>query len=214
MNHPTPEQWTSFLYGETADPRLLQTHLDSCPDCRARVDSWRRTARALDSWKLPVVSPRAHGRRLLPWAAAASVMLAFGFGLGSLVASSRQMTRLDARFEQRLEQVRAEARQEMAAERNAIVEQAVAAARESGQEAARVEFAKWSRGLEEVRATELSEFSEALQQVDTRRLNDYAALRKELETVAVFTQKSFLAAQRQMVELAGLAEFDRTLESR
>ena len=91
LNHPESAEWMAFLYAEVAPQRKreLETHLAQCPDCAARLKSWRVSMGALDSWKLaPRQAPgstapwREFWRPVLKWAAAAAVVLGFGFALG------------------------------------------------------------------------------------------------------------------------------------
>jgi anti-sigma factor RsiW len=89
MNHPTPEQWTQYVYGDlAAQPAAeLEQHLNECPQCDAHVKTLRSTMRQLDSWKLP---PKRRTRPsvlpLLKWATAACLVLFVGFTAGRLTA--------------------------------------------------------------------------------------------------------------------------------
>ena len=85
MNHPTREEWMSFLYDETSGDQhaALSAHLAACPECTSRVGSWREVAADLDAWKL---CSRPNRRFRIPtvarWAAAAAIVLSFGFAFG------------------------------------------------------------------------------------------------------------------------------------
>src|SRR2546426_3743693 len=79
MNHPTPEQLVSWVYGESTpkEQRELRAHLNDCADCRAQVDTWRGTMNTLDEMPAPVAHRRSTSRPL-QWAAAATLIVGFG----------------------------------------------------------------------------------------------------------------------------------------
>jgi hypothetical protein len=86
MNHPTPEQWVPYVYGETSRTarRQLSAHLSECPQCRQEVDTWKRNLHRLDAWKLPAARAtlRAGFLPALRWATAAAVLLMMGILIG------------------------------------------------------------------------------------------------------------------------------------
>src|SRR5438046_8769859 len=85
MNHPTREEWMSYLYDElTAEEHSsLAAHLAVCPDCKTRVSDWRSARTNLDAWQLPARPARVLLQRpLVRWAAAAALMIGIGFGVG------------------------------------------------------------------------------------------------------------------------------------
>ena len=86
MNHPKPEEWVPFLYGETTSPvrRDLKAHLDECPECRREIDTWKRSLRQLDRWKVrPSARPLlGTATALLKWSAATAVILLAGIVIG------------------------------------------------------------------------------------------------------------------------------------
>src|SRR3989442_1787170 len=85
MNHPTREEWMSYLYDELTaeDHSSLAAHLAVCPDCKTRVSDWRSARKNLDAWQLPARPGRVPFQRpLVRWAAAASLMIGIGFGVG------------------------------------------------------------------------------------------------------------------------------------
>ena len=83
MNHPTREDWMEYLYGETpADLRSARAeHLRECAECRAQLDAWQQTKRALDSWETGVrpLRTRTVFSGAVRWAAAACLAVALGF---------------------------------------------------------------------------------------------------------------------------------------
>ncbi len=86
MNHPKPEEWVAYMYGETPGTvkRELREHLNSCDQCREEIGGWQRSLKGLDTWKLP----RARNRQpklflpMLSWAAAAAIILLLGIVIG------------------------------------------------------------------------------------------------------------------------------------
>ena len=85
MNHPTREEWMSYLYDElTAEEHSsLAAHLAVCPDCKARINDWRAAGRNLDAWQLPARPARVPLQRpMVRWAAAAALILGIGIGVG------------------------------------------------------------------------------------------------------------------------------------
>ena len=55
MNHPKPEDWVQFLYGELKPDlrRQLNEHLQGCHECGEELQNWKRSLHRLDAWKLP-----------------------------------------------------------------------------------------------------------------------------------------------------------------
>ena len=87
MSHPSREQWTEYVYGEhdPAGRADMEEHLRSCKECRVTLSSWRAVMGELDRWEVHEPARRpGFLRRALPWAAAAALMLAVGYGLGRL----------------------------------------------------------------------------------------------------------------------------------
>jgi hypothetical protein len=186
MKHPLPEQWMTWLYGEStpAEKTHLETHLRSCAECQAKVKVWRASASALDSWSLPVKRPTRWARPALKWAAAAAVVLALGFGLG----------RFSSPAAAQLEAARATIRQEIARQ--------IGTAHADTQQ----ELAEIAAAYEDKRAEENQAVSAALRQLDARWAAKYAALRRDLETVAVNTEDSLEDTQEKLIQLASLAQ--------
>src|SRR5262245_52515710 len=113
MNHPTREDWMSYLYEElsAAEHVRMAEHLQGCPECAAAVKDWQATQKSLE-WPLPL---RDGARRkpapaiqLLKWAAAVVILCGVGFGAGRFAATGADARKLSAALEPRLqEQVQA-----------------------------------------------------------------------------------------------------------
>lgn len=94
MKHPSKEQWMDFVYGESADAPQLRAHLASCEQCRADVEAWRGTMRALDTWKPDESRARTGGATWVRWAAAAAVFFAVGIAIGATLRNGPDVAEL------------------------------------------------------------------------------------------------------------------------
>jgi anti-sigma-K factor RskA len=177
MNHPKPEVWGPYVYGETKGSarRELSAHLADCGECREMVQGWQRTMRGLDAWKLPRagrVSPLV-GR--LRWAAAAACVLALGFGWGRLSAGRMDTEALRARLEPQLrEELRQDLTQLLRQEIEHKAEVTLAAAGDQTQKL----LTAYTAVNETRRAEELAQL--------------YATIKKQLDTLAINTQQGLV----------------------
>jgi hypothetical protein len=85
---------------------------------------------------------------------------------------------------------------------DAALAQASHQATKSASSEARSLIAAVAQKLEEKRLTDQQAALAALQEVNAQHVADYASLRKELETVAVFTESGLQRAQNQITTLA------------
>jgi hypothetical protein len=88
MNHPKREEWVPYLYGEARPDarRHLKAHLKVCAECRDEIQSWNRSLKQLDAWKVPSLrKPIELFAPFLRLAAAAVVILSIGFAAGRFV---------------------------------------------------------------------------------------------------------------------------------
>src|SRR2546421_8086770 len=174
MNHPTREDWVSYLYSEVSDEHRarLTNHLRECPSCAAQLNEWKTTAKDLDAFSLPRPEQPARkraqigfSRPAVQWAAAALILIGIGFGGGRLSSAIIDGRKLRAEIEPQL-------RQQLLQELQA-------------------------RRIEDNRA-----IYAALAKLDSRRLADYVSLKKELDTVAVLTDASLRNTEQQLAQLA------------
>jgi hypothetical protein len=90
MNHPKPEEWVAYVYGETAGTvrRDLKAHLQACSDCRKEVETWKSSMARLDAWQVPKKRGTWFPSALpmLRWAAVWVLILAAGVMIGRATA--------------------------------------------------------------------------------------------------------------------------------
>lgn len=189
----------AHLYGETpeADASTLKQHLETCPECQAQLSAWRDTMKALDEWQLPKTQTRRQPRptrRFWRMAAAAVLVAGVGFGLGRLAAPPVDLNGLRAQLEPALRQEitrEMDARMASFQEQNQAALAALAQANDDQRQADRQ--ADRQANLHLIRERDLAYAAEL------------AAVRRDLETVAVLTDGSLRNAQNQIVRLANLA---------
>ena len=100
MNHPKPEEWVPFIYGETKGQtyRALKSHLEACAQCRQQTDAWKQSMNLLDSWKVPRTkrTPPFMAVPWFGWAAATAMVLLCGVLIGRATAPRVDVEKLRA----------------------------------------------------------------------------------------------------------------------
>ena len=225
VTHPNREAWMAYLYGELPQQTRAEAadHLGACPECQAKVAVWRATMKSLDEWPLAKSQPQFHViQPLLKWGIAALLMVAVSYGVGRLSAASAIHGKaLRTEIANTVKSsVDAELRQKIRQEFIPDLQAAAAAAHSQFAN----DLGQLRTDLSALVATTASDLTgdmqrllavyetksiknyqtlvTALQELDSKQTTDYASLRKELETVAVLTQDSFVRAQQQIVQLA------------
>jgi hypothetical protein len=181
MNHPKPEEWVPYVYGEATSVarRDLAEHLRDCAQCREEIETWKRNLRRLDAWKLPKV--RRPADVLVPflkWAAAAVIVLAAGISIGRATASRVDIEKLRAA-------IAPEIRQDLNREMAQLVRQEVA------------------------RATSLTLASDRKytdQVAEAYAQQIYVMLKKQIDTLAVNAEVGLRHTAQQLVQLADYKE--------
>lgn len=216
MQHPKPEEWIPFLFGEADGDheRRLKTHLDECERCAAQLAGWSNTVGSLDRWKLPRVAPVATPRRVRtsPLALAAAVVI--GLFAGRLIfppSSARPSEAFQAAVRTEVETQMRRAllalnsggdlkglenrvRNELEATEAKLLEQARAQTETVVQKA--IEQSSLAR--EEDRLAVLALFKTAREQQQV----DYYSLRKDLETVASLTDEALRHDRQRIIQLS------------
>lgn len=186
--------------GETK--RRLEEHLQSCGECAAQVQGWRRTMGRLDAWKLPKARrSRAFPVQPVAWAAAAAIVI------GAFMAGRFTAPNFDA------QQLRAELKSELSAE----IQQGFAQAAESSSTAlanlearlasATVRNQKEMAGqfIEYIAASRAEDrkATDALwEKLQSQYTTDFVLLRRDLETLASTTDEEIESARAKLFQLA------------
>jgi hypothetical protein len=214
MNHPAHEDWMSFLYGEDSPERhaQLETHSRTCPECAARVNAWRRSANALDEWTLPEArTGQASARPGWKWAAAAALVLGLGVALGRFAlpgGSDAEALRasLMREFDQKVASARTDLLAEFRKQQAEATSKLLATALDSASGEAQRLLAEYAKDQETQRLGDKQALVTALRQLDAKYTASFALLRKELETVAVNTEDSFVETEQRLGQLASITQ--------
>ena len=202
MNHPKPEEWAPYLFGEAGPVagRRLKAHLATCPECRAHISGWKRSVERLDAWELPRTEPsRALFAPALRWAVAALLVVGIGFGLGRLTAAPRVSSgELHAL-------VAGEVRGELARAQRQTTN-ALAALETRRIQAADLQSRSLLQGFTEVLAQARAQDRQAVlalfRELEEQHTTAYVALRKDLETLASLTDDQLRQARFRLMEFA------------
>ncbi len=178
MKHPAPEEWSAYVFGETAPDRKreLNAHLASCPECAQEIAGWRRSLERLNEWELPDRErPVLRLQPAVKLALAACLLLLIGFGLGQ----QRGSNALRAALEQGL----ADADAKHEAQFNAVLRSLPELVRTASEEDRRAILAQLDRINQDHRA-------------------DFVSLRRDLETVASLTEEEIRQANLKLLQFA------------
>jgi anti-sigma factor RsiW len=202
MNHPTREEWMSYLYGETSGGERadMAAHLHVCPECAAKVNDWQAARKILDAWQvrprtgvLGAKQPRfGLVRPAFQWAAAAAIMLILGFSAGRLTSRTVDV-----------ELVRTELRQEFAQMLREGLDDAVSATLFAAGAQTEEILANYASAVEVKRVADNQAIYAALSKLASQHDADYISLKKDLDTVAVNTDAGLRQTAQQLVALAG-----------
>ncbi len=183
----------SYLYNElpTGERPPFAKHLESCVSCREQVKGWQQTGHELNHWKLAEKKRQSRGAVLSRWAIAAAFVGLATVGGVRLVAMQNEVDGLRAELKRQVE------RDTSAAFARMTEQTSKATAAE-----AQLLIGGLLQNMEERRAADQHATLDALEKINAQRLADYASLRKELETVAVFSEAGLQRAQNQISTLA------------
>jgi anti-sigma factor RsiW len=209
MKHPDQAEWIAYLYREV-DSRTrgrLQAHLAACETCRAQLETWQRVQTHLDAWPLPQPAAKPptllHFPQVLRWAAAALVLLAFGFALGRSSGTSSETVAA----------LREELRGELAEIVHAQVADATAVMLAAAQDHTSAALREFADIYQAERLADNQAIANLLTRLDAARKVDYLTLRKDLETVALNSDVGLRQTQQGLVRLADFSQANPRIPS-
>jgi hypothetical protein len=217
LTHPSPEEWMEYLYEEVSPKQrqALAAHAESCESCRSRLANWERARGLLDqdgNSATTIRKMRTSG--FLKWAAAFAILACGIYGTVKGTVNAHQIADLRNSVEQSVRaSLEPEIKSKLAAQQTETMESLrteLAKIRENAAIAARSSDRQLLDSIaamtSDTRAKDRDFLISALQQLEEKRSNELAALRKELETVAVLTEANFKKAQQQIVQLASFSD--------
>jgi anti-sigma factor RsiW len=210
MNHPTNEEWLSYLDGEASaeTQARLSAHLDQCPACAAQVGAWRRTIQKLQNLSVPERQParRAWRQPVLKWAIAAAFTLCAGLGLGRLTTPSAATIK---------SQALAQLRQEIQTDLLIAVAPGGRAPSNDFQKTVRANFEDaLASAVSSANSAQQQSFQEALQKVQRNQDQNQRALLLLLERVQSQHAADVLALRNDLETAVSTADNDLRLNSR
>ena len=197
-NHPTPEEWMSFLYGEDSPARHFE------------LDGHLSSMSALEAWAVPKRRTRWSPQPAVRWAAAAVLVLGLGFGIGRASSpSDAAIKQSHAAMQNEMKANLAAVQQEFAVsllrQRAELAETIHAAVSQAASEETEDLFTRFARLLDERRQSDQQSYVAALNEIKALHLNSYSTLRQDLDTLAVNADDGLSRAQEQLMELATIA---------
>jgi len=206
MNHPSREEWMSYLYDELTGKQHanLAAHLAVCPECKAQVAEWRGVTQELNAWNVEAKPSRSRfGQPLVRWAAAAALMIGFGFAVGRGLPGPVDVDKVRAAIEP---SVRQQLRTEFAQLLRDEVEKSVSATLAASTTKTKEFLGEFAKAYEQNRADDNRAIFSALTKLDSQRVADSASLKRQLDTVAVFSETGLRETQHQLVQLANYTQ--------
>ncbi len=170
-----------YLYNEApANERAkLSAHLAACPECRTQVQGWQKTMTSLDTWQPTVKeAPAFRWMPAIRWAAAALLMLGFGFALSRMTAPQVDVAALQA-------QVRAEVTAEL-------------------KQQMQQNLAEFNTAQAKQRVDDQQQLVQTLRQMEAQRLADVASLRYDMESLAMSAQTTPASSNERFTAQVGL----------
>jgi hypothetical protein len=202
MTHPASEQLVSWIYGEATNSKELRAHLNVCAECRAQVETWRNTMKALDEMPAPVAHRRSVSRPL-QWAAAAALIVGFAAGAFAFSArESKMRAAMRSDMQEQVAAVRAHLTREFEDRQRNVFAEVVAAAETKVTANTRTIASELASTLEQARAEDRATYLLALKELNAKHEAEVAALKKGLETVVALADYGFEATEQRLAELA------------
>ena len=212
-HHPDRTTWISYLYDDglaACARREMDQHLKDCPACRAQLAAWRQVQDLLSTLDTTTASvPSAPRLPVIKWLALAAVLVLLGLVAGRvLLPPAPELARLRAEL---LPALREEVRAEFAQTLQAGLEQVASNTVVLNSAETQRWLAAYAAAMESRREQDLGNLYSAIGRVEQQRVEDYTALRKGMETVAVFTDAGLRQTREQMFQLASLRDTETPL---
>ena len=222
MNHPKPEEWAPYLFGEAMSEarHKLSEHLQHCPDCAAEIAGWRQSLNKLDRWKLPRMRARsAKGPApIFKWGIAAALVLGAGIGLGRWSAPAVDLNMLQSRIEASVKsslavelqrQLNADLQSALAATGGKITNEfrtqlngALAGVVDASTMESQRQFGEFIQAFNRAREEDRRITLSWIDKIQNQYAADYLSLRTDLETVASLTDEEIQRARQSLSRLA------------
>jgi hypothetical protein len=202
MKHPTPEDWMDYLYHELPAEKAgtLDRHLRECPECQTAVASWKLAGTEMSHWSLtPQPSQWRTPARSIAWAAAAAAVVLLAAGAGRLTATRSTDTTQIARAIEPL--VRAQVESEL---QHRVDDRVNAALERNNRETSQL-VSQLIENVNSARASDRVEVINLLSKFETDQNARMAAMRADLETVAVVGESRLRSAQQEIGDLATIS---------
>jgi hypothetical protein len=126
-------------------------------------------------------------------------MLSVGFAVGRFAPATVNAEKVRAEIEPKIRQ---ELRQEFGRMLRDELDRSASAMLTTSGEQTRQWLSDWAKALERKRAEDNQAIYAGLNKLESQRLADYVSLKKDLDTVAVWTDVGLRRAQQQLVQLA------------
>jgi hypothetical protein len=222
LTHPSPGEWMEYLYDEVSSKQraVLSAHAKTCEVCKAKLAEWESARTILNKDLPPVATIRDMPvSGFLKWAAALAILASGIYGSVKATVNAHQIAELRSSVEQSVRaSLEPEIKSKFAAQQSETIENLrseLAKIRENAATISRASNRELLDSITEITSDTRSKDREflisALQQLEEKRSSEMAALRKELETVAVLTEANFKKAQQQIVQLASFSGENDTL---
>ncbi len=159
----------------------------------------------MDAWRLPTRPARVPLQRpLVRWAAAAALMIGIGFGVGRFATpATANAGKIRAAIEP---EIRQQLRQELTQLLRDELDKAASATLAASGEQAKHWIEDYAQALETRRTEDNQAIRAALNKLESQRLADVVSLKKDVDTVAWWTDAGLRRARQELVQLADFTQ--------
>lgn len=206
LMHPDPATLAALVYGElpAKEKAEVESHTAECLVCAGKVAEFQSTLAKMDTWRLPPAIPTERPAQAawkggwVKWAAAAALL--FGAFLAGQARPSPERSEAAARAMIAPELERG--REEILRQVETLLASRIDATLHQMADRQREQLEEFGRKLGASRMADIEGLSSVLREMEEGRVAEMAALRRELETVAVMTEQSLAQTQRHLTTLA------------